>query len=773
MLNINNKLYLFIIENKVKLSDNGKNQLFNYFYNLPFDKLKKIHKIILVLGYGFDVNFNYILYKYNMKNLNRIPIETKYKLHHYNKEPKIKFDMKQIHELNQYLYDSGINIPKSQKTLFIASILICLKINKKFISEFNEDTNGYVIADKIINTIQEFYRDHSFTQSFNFIKNSIHNNKLFELFKKLENLLNTYGIDILNSFYSEFCIYDRNNDGKFGIVLTPDDIVDLMVKELDIKENDSICDFCTGTGSFLIKASSYSKNLIGCENNEERYSLAKCNFILNDLDYSRLYNNSCFNQPFDKYDKVIINPPFSCPTQDSVVELNETNWKSFKEEQKFVLYQVQLLKDNGIGACIIPRSNINNNIAQTNNFKKELLNYCQILKIINLNSKVFIPNATVECVIIIFKKCSEKSCSVKIIDYRDDGYKINKKIRIKEKDGNLIEQTIDLNYDDDWNCQKDIDMNINIAQLVNNYNNDYNYTLNKLRISQKLYDNIQFNYYKVKLNTIIKPIKCKTYTFDKCEDGDIPFYVGSQLNIPKGFKNVISIDCDKLGLNQVLCINKTGEGVVGYCHIRTGKFAINGIVGAYEMLQELSIINIVLLNYQLKKILDGHFRHFSLNDLNIIEVNLTNNDIKPDELIKLNHIENKIVKEWDDLKIGDYFDIVKPIKIFKINNTENGNIPLVSSKSTDNGIMKYINDYSYDGECLTVARNGSVGSCFYQTDKIGITTDVIILKPKNSNINLHLWAMMINYILPQKYSYNNKLSMSKLLDEIIYIPIFI
>ena len=70
-------------------------------------------------------------------------------------------------------------------------------------------------------------------------------------------------------------------------------------------------------------------------------------------------------------------------------------------------------------------------------------------------------------------------------------------------------------------------------------------------------------------------------------------------------------------------------------------------------------------------------------------------------------------------------------------------------------------------------RNGSVGSSFYQTGKIGITTDIIILKSNNKNIiNFHIWAMMLNYILLQKYNYSNKLSIDKLLNEIIPIPLF-
>ena len=36
------------------------------------------------------------------------------------------FNEKEIRNLNQYLYDNSITLSKSQKTLFIASVLICL-----------------------------------------------------------------------------------------------------------------------------------------------------------------------------------------------------------------------------------------------------------------------------------------------------------------------------------------------------------------------------------------------------------------------------------------------------------------------------------------------------------------------------------------------------------------------------------------------------------------------------------------------------------------------
>ena len=366
-----------------------------------------------------------------------------------------KFDEKKIRELNQYLYDNSINLSKSQKTLFIASVLICLKINENILNDFDDSCDSYLIADKMIDIISNYYSDQLFTINFYFIKKSMHNKHLYHIFNTIKNDIKKYGKDILNQFYSEFCIWDRNNDGKLGIVLTPDDIVDLMVtKTFDYyyqfnKDNQhkdiKLIDFCTGTGSFLIKGSKFTNSLYGCEIGDERYSLAKCNFILHDLDHNNLRYNSCFNEKYESnyFDISIINPPFSNKCKDELNPNNNTNWKSYTKEQRFIMYQVELLKENGIGCCIVPRNNFNNNIKANNEFKKSLMNYCQILEVINCNSKVFIPNANVECTILIFRKynneininSSNKSNDVlnnyqtKIIDYSDDGFKIKKNIR--------------------------------------------------------------------------------------------------------------------------------------------------------------------------------------------------------------------------------------------------------------------------------------------------------------------------------------------------------
>ena len=629
---------LLIIENKKDLKDKrkGLEQLLNYYLIASkTEEFKKYKQCFLILGCGTSKDFKYWIYSMDNNNIK----ETKYKLKDLKtKDYKPSFDLKEIHEFNQYLYNCGINLPKNQKTLFVAAILLCLKINPKFLISYDDSDKGFIIADKIIDTIKDYYKDITFAKSFEFIKYNLHNKELYDLINIVSFDVKKYGIDILKQFYNEFMIYDKNNDSACGIVLTPHDIVELMVKSLNIKKGESVADFCTGTGSFLVEASKYTDNLIGCENGEERYALAKCNFILKDLSIEHLYFNNCFNQQFESYDHIILNPPFSCNSSDNGEIEDIYGWRKLKSEQKFVIYQLQYLKDGGIGCCIIPRNNFNNSTSKSNNFKKILLDNCQIIKIINCNSKVFAPAANVECTICVFKKCKSSNfetdskrefLQTEIIDYSDDGYTVKKNIRLKTSEPNPKSYKTVLILNEDWNYVQPLDVPKNIKQLIANYNIDYNTIINKQKI----------------------------------------------------------------------------------------------------------------LN----------------NDYNISYI----------EYIKIGE-----VREWKQIKIGDYFDIVKNYKTFQIQNSEDGEYPLITRSALNNGITKYINDYSLDGEYLTIAPSGSSGSTFYHNGKFAVDKMLKVLKLKeNKDLDIKLFALMANYYLTKKYTYNNGLTIEKIKNEVISYPI--
>ena len=634
---------LIIIENKksIKLLKNAKNQIKEYYDNLP-DNIKNNYKIYLIIGFGnSNKSFNYNIYDKDFNILNIKLIDIYNKIQNNNKI----YDEKQIHKINEYMHNN-LNLQKTQKLLFISSILLCLEIDSDLLLDYNEKTNNYIISEKIIKTLKKYYNDNIFSNSFIFLLKSLSNKHLYTIFNMIKNDIKIYGKDILNLFYTEFCIWDVDDEAKLGVVLTPHHIVKLMVKELNLNENDKVLDFCTGTGSFLIECGKYTKYLYGCENNDMRYTLAKINFILHKLNYDNLIYSSCFdyNYKTEEFDKIIFNPPFNQNIKDENNLNNTCNWKKYNYDAKFILYGIELLKINGIGCCIVPRSNFNNNEKEINEFKKEFLKHCEIIKIIDCIKNPFYPIGT-NPAIIVFKKIKENNNdniilnNVEIINY-DDGYKIFKNNRIKD---NKIKESFnkqyrDLKYNDDWNYINDIQI-INIIELLK--------------------------------------------------------------------KNIVETYINKM------------------------KTKIN------------------------------------INDLDIIYNEMIN---------KLKDINNMNIISYKKITIKDIAEKQKLIKkVFKINEMDNGDYPLISSSMFNNGITKYINDYNYDcqnNNIISIARNGSVGYCFVQTGKIGITTDIILLKIIDETIDKYILSILLTYYLTSRYNYGNKLTIDKLLNTIIDYPIF-
>lgn len=130
------------------------------------------------------------------------------------------------------------------------------------------------------------------------------------------------------------------------------------------------------------------------------------------------------------------------------------------------------------------------------------------------------------------------------------------------------------------------------------------------------------------------------------------------------------------------------------------------------------------------------------------------------------------VNTWQSFKINDLFKVEKGVEI--ISNTENGNIPLISSTATNNGITKYINDGKllFSKNKITVASNGSVGETFYQNTNFYATADVNILTPK-FNMNQFIALFLVSIIRNEKYKfdYGRKWGKSRMENSIIKLPI--
>ena len=493
------------------------------------------------------------------------------------------------HTFNQYLQDNNINIPNNIKIFFVISILLCRKANPKIISFLNENENndGFIITKYLDELLNKFYKDELITRRFKFMDYNLNNKHLYNLIKMLNFNIKDYSNDIINQFYSEFIEQNKKEDEEKSEkknILTPYDIVELMVRELNIKKGESIADFCTGIGSFLIEASKYTDNLIGCEDKEDLYTIAKSNFILHDLNTDKLYYNNCFNQKFEMYDHIILNPPYGIRN-----EIYREYEKQFYIEHEYIIYQLQYLKENGTGCFIIPSYNLDNSNEKINKFKKVLLDKYQILKIFECNDKIFYPNNSNYYTIIVFKKCNYKILT-EIINYNKDGYIIENNKRVKKTKPIIKSYKKFLDYKDYWYY---INYNIILPDVnfifytlkINEYSTRHNmYMLEKdystMSFEGKCFvneintlDDIKFKYYiKVNIGKYFNIINNYKGYIEKSKSGVFPL-IPPLVTIPACI-NGISMYMDNYYLNgDYLIIAPNGSS--GATFHQEGMFAVD------------------------------------------------------------------------------------------------------------------------------------------------------------------------------------------------------
>ena len=86
---------------------------------------------------------------------------------------------------------------------------------------------------------------------------------------------------------------------------------------------------------------------------------------------------------------------------------------------------------------------------------------------------------------------------------------------------------------------------------------------------------------------------------------------------------------------------------------------------------------------------------------------------------------------WGEFRIGDLFDIKKGKRLTKQDMTK-GNTLFIGSTASNNGKTATIGQEPiFEGNCISVSYNGSVGEAFYQTEPFWASDDINVLYLKN------------------------------------------
>lgn len=135
------------------------------------------------------------------------------------------------------------------------------------------------------------------------------------------------------------------------------------------------------------------------------------------------------------------------------------------------------------------------------------------------------------------------------------------------------------------------------------------------------------------------------------------------------------------------------------------------------------------------------------------------------------------VSKWKSFKIGDLFNIKRPIAR-SVKKYDDGDIPFVSSGNFNNGIHSYkspLNNEILDkGNCITISPVD--GSCFYQNNNFlgrgGGGSSIILLYNENLNKNNSLFIVtVVRNILKYLYEYKDMGNSETIKNVEIKLPV--
>jgi len=414
-----------------------------------------------------------------------------------NSDKELREILKEASELHEDLRNYG-NLKDIDKPLIVSGILLALKeaeYGNFSLDELRGDeinTDGEKIFKAIESNLKrakvapEVKRDKILSQ-FSIIKDMQILNEINPTLDKtplryftefLDNNIykniryNKTSEDYLGRFYGEFMSYSGGDGQTLGIVLTPKHITDLFCDLVDIKVNDIVLDPCAGTGGFLIASMHHmlsqtddkrkqknikQKQLHGFEIQPYMFTIATTNMILRGDGKSNLINEDFLKQnPYDLQIDIgatvgMMNPPYS--------QGSKKNPNLYE-----IAFTEHLLDSLSIGArcaVIVPQSSMTGKTKEEKAIKANILKKHTLEGVITLNKDTFYGIGVMPCIAIFTAhEAHDKEKEVKFIDFRDDGYKVNKHIGLveteaaKDKKQHLLDVWFDRIQDSTKFCVK-------------------------------------------------------------------------------------------------------------------------------------------------------------------------------------------------------------------------------------------------------------------------------------------------------------------------------
>lgn len=229
---------------------------------------------------------------------------------------------------------------------------------------------------------------------------------------------------LFNDIYEQI-LKDLQSAGNAGEYYTPRAVTQFAVEMVDPKLGETVLDPACGTGGFLTCAIEHvrkryvksvedrerlQKSVLGVEKKQLPHLLAVTNMLLHGIEVpSNIRHDNTLARPLrdhgpkDRVDVIVTNPPFGGMEEDGIEMNFPQAFRTRETADLFLVLLMQLLKDGGRAAIVLPDGTLFGEGVKTR-IKEKLLTECNLHTIVRLPNGVFSPYTGIKTNILFFDK---------------------------------------------------------------------------------------------------------------------------------------------------------------------------------------------------------------------------------------------------------------------------------------------------------------------------------------------------------------------------------
>ncbi len=260
------------------------------------------------------------------------------------------------------------------------------------------------------------------SEAFNYMKNGT---LLRQVINKLNEIDFTSSEErhLFGDLYEQL-LKDLQSAGNAGEFYTPRAVTRFTVQMIDPTLGESIYDPACGTGGFLacsidllkeqIKTAkdqkTFQTSVSGVEKKQLPHLLCTTNMMLHGIEVpQQIRQGNTLNRPLssidthEMVDAIVTNPPFGGHEEDGIEKNFPSDMQTRETADLFLQYIIEILKDGGRAAVVLPDGTLFGEGVQTK-IKKLLLDECNLHTLVRLPKSVFAPYTPIKTNILFFEK---------------------------------------------------------------------------------------------------------------------------------------------------------------------------------------------------------------------------------------------------------------------------------------------------------------------------------------------------------------------------------